>query len=550
MKDYSNLSKWGNRVSEHTKLTPHLRKFFFTSIGMDPDGGKKEYVHHAVLEDYKKEPNLPKEFLDSLNNFLNHDQVIDDFGIRLQNSFGRSYLDLLQTRLMDFPAVAELVLYPNNHEDVKKIVQKANEYNIRVFTRAGGSSVTQGVQPIKGSIVVNITRMNKILSINYESLWVKTQTGIMGPKLEEELNQVGLTLGHFPQSWEFSCVGGWVVTRGAGQNSTLYGKIEDMVMGGKMVTGAGDTLVVKTAPARATGPELTHIISGSEGALGILTEVVLRVWKQPKIMKTSGFLFKSFEDGLLAFRELVQAGYRPAVLRLTDAEETNYNIQASNLMKDPPSESFLTKHLLNFLLKRGYTYDSRAMAILIFEGEADLVKLTQKKAKFFAKQHGGFNLYSIPGKKWIETRFETPFLRDPMVDYGMLVETFETSTTWDNVTHVYNRIREALQSESSVIMSHGSHFYQNGLNLYFTLITAQESGNEIAQFYRIKQKVLDTLIECNATISHHHGIGSSFRPWLSKEIGMEGIKILKSLKESLDPNHIMNPGVLITQEGN
>jgi alkyldihydroxyacetonephosphate synthase len=212
-------------------------------------------------------------------------------------------------------------------------------------------------------------------------------------------------------------------------------------------------------------------------------------------------------------------------------------------MKEPPKESFLIRSVLKYVESRGYTKRNRCLAVVVFEGNSDLVKLTRKKTISYAKRAGGIFLGSTPGKSWIKSRYESPFLRDPIVDHGILLETFETSTTWENVVPLCNAVQKIIKPECPVLWIHASHFYRNGANLYFHLFGPQESGNEVKQFLRIKGKILDTFLEYGGTLSHHHGIGRAFSQWLPREIGVEGIKILQDIKNSLDPNGIMNPGI-------
>ncbi|MHA2244031.1 MAG: FAD-binding oxidoreductase [Candidatus Hodarchaeales archaeon] len=543
MKSIKSATKWGDRESTSIVVTEPLKKFIFKELGMDPKTTTKKYQQKQTPEEIFREPQLPSEFKSELTELLGNDKISDDPWVRITNSLGQSYIEMLRSRFIDMSSIVELVVYPQTHEDVVNIVQLANRFVIPISTVAGATSVTLGIEPSHNMISLNLKYMNKILMIDKNAQYITAQSGILGPKLERILNHEDLTLGHFPQSFEYSCLGGWVATRGAGQNSTLYGKIEDMVMGMKFVSGSGETLITKTAPKRATGPDINQILTGSEGTFGIITEITLRVWRKPQQTRLATFFFKSFEEGLHAYKEILQNGYRPAVMRISDREETYYNIVAQTLMRDPPKMPFLYRSILKFLEKRGYQIDSRCMAIMSFEGEPKLVALTLKKAKFYAKKFGGYYLGSRPAKSWYKRRFELPFIRDPLIDYGILIETFETNTTWDKIIDLYYAVRKVLNKECPILWTHGSHFYQNGANLYFTLAAPQEPSNEIEQYYRIKKKVLDTFQEYGGTLSHHHGIGRAFNSWLPQEIGEEGLKLLKSVKKTLDPKGIMNPGI-------
>lgn len=543
MKKLSNISKWGDRESSHVKLTPSVLSYYSKRLLQKKDLELKDF---GSKFDSKSIDFISPPFDEVYNRFVNElgiESVSKDIWVRLKNSFGQAYLENLRVRLGLPIAVVELVLFPTDHNDVLKIIEIANKYQIPINTVAGGTSVTLGIEPSPKSIAVNISRMDRIISINRNSLFVTAQTGISGPQLEGLLNKEGFTLGHFPQSFEYSNLGGWIATRGAGQNSTLYGKIEDMILGLKMVTGSGKTLQIKPSPARATGPDMNQLITGSEGAFGIITESTLRIWKIPPSIKYSTFFFRSFKDGLSAYREILQRGYKPAVMRLSDPEETIDNIILSSLMKEPPKQPFLQELAFKFLDLRGYSEESRCLGIMSFEGDPLLVKSTKKVSKNIAGKHGGFYLGGGPAKSWFKTRYETPFLRDPLIDRGVLVDTFETCTTWDKVYNLYSEIRKRLKPDYPILWSHVSHVYANGANLYFTIFANQQIDQEINQFYSLRKTILDTIQECGGILSHHHGIGRSFGDWLWNEIGEQGINVLESLKSTLDPNRIMNLGV-------
>lgn len=543
MKPLKMATKWGDRESLYIKVTEPLKKFVLEHLRMDPKTKEKRYKQKRALDDVLRESLIPSEFKSEALNLLGSEKLSDDPWERITSSLGQSYVEILRSRFLDIHSIVGLVIFPHSHDDIVNTIQLANKFSIPVSTVAGASTVTLGVEPTPGMVAVNLKNMNNLLDVNEESQYITAQSGISGPQLESLLNEKGLTLGHFPQSFEYSCLGGWVATRGAGQNSTLYGKIEDMVMGMKFVTGSGETLITRVAPARATGPDINQILTGSEGAFGIISEVSLRVWKMPQQTRLAAFFFKSFEDGLYAYKEILQNGFQPAVMRISDSEETHHNIVAQTLMRDPPKMPFLYSNFLRYLEKRGYLIGKRCMGVMSFEGEKDLVSLTLKKAKSFVKKHSGYYLGSRPAKSWHKRRYELPFIRDPLIDYGILIDTFETSTTWDKILDLYNAVRKVLKPECPILWTHGSHFYQSGANLYFTLVAPQEEDNEFEQFYRIKKKILDSFQEYGGTLSHHHGIGRSFKDWLAQEIGFIGVNILKNTKKCLDPNGIMNPGV-------
>jgi len=263
MEPLQNATKWGDRESPYIKVTDSLKKFVFDHLRMDPHTNLKKYPKMKSLEDILADSQLPSGFKLELTKSLGEDKISDDPWARIKNSLGQNYIELLRSRFIDINAIVDLVVYPKSHEDVVKTVRVANKYKVPLSSVGGATSVTLGIEPISGIVALNLKNMNNVLYVNKSAQYIIVQTGILGPKLESLLNHENLTLGHFPQSFEYSSLGGWVATRGAGQSSTLYGKIEEMVMGLKFVTGTGETLSIKKAPARATGPDLNQIIAGS-----------------------------------------------------------------------------------------------------------------------------------------------------------------------------------------------------------------------------------------------------------------------------------------------
>ena len=266
--DYSEIlyqtSKWSDKKPVHINITPKLLEFIFEAVGLDPKSEKKSFKKKLQQKDISTEITISKEFISKVTELLGEENISFDLKDRIKNSIGKSYLDLLRARLMSVTRFTQMVVYPRNHDEVKSIIDLANTYKINIGTVAGGSSVIQGIEAINDGIVINTKKMNKIIMINEESHYAIVQSGIFGPELEQKLNEIGYCLNHTPQSFEYSAVGGWVATRGAGQQSTLFGKIEDMVLGLKVVTGNGKTIETKISPARSSGPELIQIFAGSE----------------------------------------------------------------------------------------------------------------------------------------------------------------------------------------------------------------------------------------------------------------------------------------------
>ena len=338
--------------------------------------------------------------------------------------------------------------------------------------------------------------------------------------------------GHFPQSFEYSSVGGWAVTRGAGQNSSYYGKIEDIVISQEYVTPIG---IIKSDefPRNATGPSIDQIMMGSEGTFGILTHVTLRVFKyMPENRKKFSYVFKDWENGLNAAREIMQGEFGfPSVFRLSDPEETSIAFRLYGV-----ADTVIDK----MLAAKGYKDGKRVLMLGWSEGEKHFSKNVAKQIDKICKKHGAMYTTSIVTKGWEKGRFTDPYLREDMGDYGLMLDTLECSVNWDNFTNVYENVRRFCKSRPDTIcMTHMSHFYPQGANLYFIF---EAKMNDLDEYLEYQRGIMDNIQKYGAAMSHHHGIGKMTAPWLEAQIGKNQMDIYRALKQHFDPDNLMNPG--------
>jgi alkyldihydroxyacetonephosphate synthase len=353
-------------------------------------------------------------------------------------------------------------------------------------------------------------------------------------------------LGHFPQSFEYSSVGGWVATRSAGYESTRYGKIEDMVESLRFVTPEG---VIETplVPASATGPDLRQILIGSEGTLGVITSITLKLRKAPESRRYVGVLFKTFAEGIEAIRSMMQKEIVPNVIRLSDPNET----KASMALATHESSSLVEWIGTWYLQRRGYFGSESVVMILGFEGSPDWVKFERQRALATCKSLGGFSVGSGVGRTWFKERFDLPYLRDKLLGMQVLVDTLETATTWNRLPALHSQIMTAFTEAFQELqvpgyaMAHISHEYPTGASLYFTFMAKQLVGREEEEWHLIKNKVTNAIVAAGASLSHHHGIGIEHAKWMEQYFGALGIRVLKAIKRELDPKAIMNPEKLL-----
>lgn len=491
--------------------------------------------------DYNLPSNLAPEHIEAFKKIVGGDFVRIDNYSRLSVAYGKTMHDVLRLRQKIVENIPDAVIYPDNREQIEEVVSYCAKHKIPVYVYGGGSSVTRGVECVKGGISFDMRlRFNKVISFNEKDQTITVQAGMSGPQLEEALNNApklfnakrAYTCGHFPQSFEYSSVGGWVVTRGAGQNSTYYGKIEDMVLEQKYATPIGN-IVTSPYPREATGPSLNHIMMGSEGSFGILTDVTLRVFRLTKEnRKCFSFMFHNWEEAQEATREMMQceAGFA-SVFRCSDAEETDLMMRLYGVDESPLAKLFKIK---------GYRPMERSLFLGWSEGEKGFAKNVAKNIKRIARKHGGMSLTGIVTKAWEKGRFTDPYLRDSMQDFGIVTDTLECSVLWSNMAEVHKSVREYCHSRPhTVVTTHLSHAYPQGANLYFIFITRM---NNIDDYIAYHSGILDAIQKSGASMSHHHGIGKMFGPWLEGSLGKNEYSVLKALKKHFDPDNIMNPG--------
>lgn len=460
---------------------------------------------------------------------------------RLAVAYGKTGYDAARLREKRVDSLPDVVLYPSETEEIEKIVAYCREHSIPLYVYGGGSSVTRGVEPIKGGVSLDMRKnFNRVLSFNETDQTITVQSGISGPQLEDALENAparfgarrAYTCGHFPQSFEYSSVGGWVVTRGAGQNSTYYGCITDIVLSQKYATPIG---VIQTShyPREATGPDLNQIMMGGEGAFGVLTEVTLKVFRyMPENRKRFSYIFKDWETARKAAREMMQceAGYS-SVFRLSDAEETNLMLRLYNVDETP---------LWKLLDLRGYEDMRRCLFLGFTDGEKGFSKNVAKNIWRIAHRYGGMSLTSYVTKSWEKGRFNDPYLRDTMLDFGVMTDTLECSVNWSNMGKVHKEVRAVCHAlPNTIVTTHMSHCYPQGANLYFIFITRMSDAEAFKAYHAT---ILDAIQKSGAAMSHHHGIGKMFAPWLEGQIGRKEYGVYRALKNYFDPGYNMNPG--------
>ena len=403
-----------------------------------------------------------------------------------------------------------------------------------------------GVDAVRGAhhaaIALDLTRMDRVLDLDPKSLTARVEPGLLGPELERRLGNAGLTLGHYPQSFEYSTVGGWVATRSAGQASTGVGRIDELVQAVRCQTPAG-VLDTRDVPASAAGPSLRELVVGSEGMLGVITAATLHVREAPRARRYEAWSVGTFAQGAEAMRRLEQAGAHPDVCRLSDEAETQLTAAMGS------SGGRAERLGRAYLRLRGQ--EEGCLLIAGFEGSDDDVIRRRGRFAEMLRAAGGVFLGERWGEAWRHGRFAAPYLRDELMDRGVMVDTLETACSWSALGATHDAVGAAIgqaladRGTPGLVMCHVSHLYSSGASLYFTFIAPQERGAELDQWRAAKTAAGDAIEAAGATITHHHAVGRDHAPWMPAEVGPLGLEALRALKTRLDPQGIMNPGKLL-----
>jgi alkyldihydroxyacetonephosphate synthase len=494
-----------------------------------------------------RDSSLPAGAVQRLSAVVGAGNVRTDVGSRLLHAGGKSYPDLVRRRNGDAEAAPDAVVLPGSHDEVRAVLAVCADAEIAVVPFGGGTSVVGGVEPVRGRfgavIALDLARLDRLISVDRVSSTAVLEPGLRGPAAEALLNAEGYTLGHFPQSYEHATIGGYAATRSAGQASTGYGRFDELVVGLRAATPVGDVELGR-APKSAAGPDLRELFVGSEGSIGVITEVTVHVRPMPEEKVYEGWSFRTFADGVAAFRRLAQEDSGVDVARLSDPDETRLSMTVA--------DTGGAKARLGRAYLRARGHAGGCLAVVGWEGTPASVRHRRRATTTILTAAGGLRLGAGVGRAWAHGRFEGPYLRDDLMDHGVLVETLETATSWSNLDKLYAAVGSALhgafraRGQSSVVMCHVSHLYATGASLYFTFLAPAEAGAELDQWRDAKTAACRAIVESGGTITHHHAVGTDHAAYLPAEVGEVGMTALRAVKHQLDPTGILNPGKLVT----
>ena len=417
---------------------------------------------------------------------------------------------------------ADAVVEPADTEQVAAVLRLCRETRTAIVPYGGGSGVCGGVLAPAGAVVLSTRRMEGLVALDDGDLLASFRAGTNGMAAERRVQEAGLTIGHWPQSIELSTVGGWVATRAAGQLSTAYGNVEDLLFALEAVLPDGTVVRTRATPRASAGPDLRQIFLGSEGTLGVVTEATFSLRPKPEASRGQACHFADLQTGLEAIRRLMRAGHRPPVVRLYDAHESKRSFES-------------------------YCPEGRALLLLLHEGPAAQVELEMRGVAGLCGDLGGESSDPKVVDEWLDHRNQVPGFRG-FLERGIVLDTIEVGATWSRVGEVYRRVTESLREVAGILVAsgHSSHSYRSGTNLYFTFAARPAERARMAETYReCWRRTMEATLAAGGGIAHHHGIGRVRRAALAGEIGAGGVALLRALKRALDPDGLLNPGVLL-----
>lgn len=476
-----------------------------------------------------------------------HPLIHTDAEDRLRHARGQSLPDWVALRHGAIHRFPDGVAYPENEDQVQALLHWATEHHIAIIPYGGGTSVVGHINPPseqEAVVTVDMQRMHKLLTLDETSLLATFEAGVNGVQLEAQLREKGYTLGHFPQSFEYSTLGGWIATRSCGQQSYYYGRIEDMLAGAHLETPRG-SLELPPLPASAAGPDLRQVLLGSEGRLGIITRATVRVRRLPQNEAFYGVFFPSWEAGVDAVRQIAQEGVGISMARLSDPQETDTTLVLAG-------KPLLTAWGRKGLSLLGYRAET-SLLILGVTGSTKEAYQAKQRALQICRQHEGLFSGSFIGNTWKKNRFFTPYLRNTLWELGYAVDTLETALPWSHLMPAANAVRTSLQMEREkegehcLVMTHISHMYRDGASLYVTFIFRrnQDAEKTLESWRRMKHAASEAICAHGGTISHQHGVGIDHAAYLQTEKSPLGCELIAAMISELDPHGVMNPGKLL-----
>jgi alkyldihydroxyacetonephosphate synthase len=544
---------WGEEGVSFSHLDkPKLAPFVMDKIGIDLDAPG---VPPPALSDLDVPPGTaPGALRDALVAIVGEEHVHDDDLDRVVHAYGKSLRDLVRVRAGDFGRLPDVVVYPGSEAEIVSVVAALAAADAVLVPFGGGTNISGSLEAPRDEtrpvVSLDLGRMDQVLEVDADAQLARVQAGALGPDLEAQLNARGWTLGHFPDSFNHSTLGGWIATRSSGMQSDKYGDIADITRAVRVVTPVG-MLATRAVPSTSTGPSVREMVLGSEGRLGVVTEATVHVHRVPPVRTILGYFFPTWSAGLAAMQAIAASDASPSVTRVSDADETQFSLSTS---KAGGVVSALKSAAVKQVLRRVKHFDleQACLSFIGFEGGEAHVKAQRKEVGRIVSAHGGLCVGTGPGQLYDQKKFDTPYIRDFLLDRGGLADVSETSAPWSRLESLHTNVRLAAQKSfgelgvAGYVMCHLSHSYHSGACLYFTFaFRPADSPAPIEQYDTVKAAIQQAFIDNGATLSHHHAVGVEHARWLSDDISPAGVTMLRALFDGVDPDRRFNPGKIV-----
>jgi alkyldihydroxyacetonephosphate synthase len=541
---------WGEEdVAFSPDGQPELGPFIKQHLDLDVD---RIVERPPALSDLSiPEPSVPVALQSALEDIVGEEHVSLEPLDRLVHGRGKSLTDLVRQRRGDFARLPDAVVSPRDEAEAEAVLRAVLDADAVVIPFGGGTSISGSLEPAASEerpvISVDLYRLNRVLDVDEVARLARVQAGVYGPELERQLADRGWNFGHYPDSFTHSTLGGWIATRSSGMQSDRYGDIADMVRAVRVATPAG-LLTTRAVPSTSTGPSVREMVLGSEGRLGIITEATVHVRRTPPSRVILGYLFPDWADALTAMRDIAASEAEPSITRVSDSWETRFSFATR---KDPTTLDRLKSTALKTYLerRRGYDVENMCLSFIGYEGSERHVAQQKRFVAKIVGRHGGICIGASPGALYDQKKFDTPYIRDFLLDRGALADVSETSAPWSALGQVYEAVMTAARTEFArlgvrgYIMCHLSHSYHSGACLYFTFAIKPNTNREpLDQYWQVKSAIQQAFIDSGATLSHHHAVGTEHARWLEDDISAPGVTMLRGLFAGVDPGQNLNPG--------
>ncbi|QJU53229.1 FAD-binding oxidoreductase [Herbiconiux sp. KACC 21604] len=552
MTDVKHMKWWGwglEGVGFHHEDKPAFAPFVKKAVALDLSVPPEAPISFDQLT--VAPPRLSPAFEAELVAIVGEDNAHTTDESRVVHAYGKSIRDLLRIRRNEIARVPDIVVYPGDEWDVQQIVDAAVAANAVIIPFGGGSNIAGSLEPLADEtrtvVSLDLGRLNRVLDIDEGSGLARIQAGTQGPDMEEQLNAKGWTMGHFPDSFTHSTLGGWVATRSSGMQSDKYGDIADITRGLRMVR-PGEIVELRPLPSTSTGPSVREMIIGSEGRLGVITEVTVQVHRQPAVREVQAYFFPNWDAGLAAMHEISESDASPSITRVSDARESGFSLATRKASKGISGAA--QNVLMSVLKRRGWVLEDMCLSFIGYEGSESHVAYEKKLVGAIVKKHGGLGVGKGPGALYDQKKFDTPYLRDFLLDRGAAADVSETAAPWSRLHEVYDTTVAAANAAYDAlgvhgwIMCHLSHSYHSGACLYFTFAFVY-GDDPIGQYEVVKKSIQQAFQDAGGTLSHHHGVGVEHSPWMEQDISAGGVALMQGLFDSADPKGLFNPGKVL-----